>query len=82
MILGGVVGRPSSASQAVYGGAYGDHTSSPIAFGSPGSSGALGRVLKGNTTTSPTPAQAAWSLRQVKINVSLLSYKFNTSLSA
>ncbi|XP_026462933.1 aryl hydrocarbon receptor nuclear translocator homolog [Ctenocephalides felis] len=50
-------------SSAVYGGPY-DHTPSPIAFGSPSSSGALGHVLKENSTTSPTPAQAAWNLRQ------------------
>ena len=58
--------RPGSA-QNVYS-SY-DPTHSPIGYSSPGaqqtsSSSVLSRISKANTT-SPTPAQAAWSLRQV-----------------
>ncbi|XP_017769795.1 PREDICTED: aryl hydrocarbon receptor nuclear translocator homolog isoform X2 [Nicrophorus vespilloides] len=61
------VPRPSSG-QNVY--SNYETTASPIAYGSPSqtsasssSAGVLGRLAKG-TTTSPTPAAAAWSLRQ------------------
>jgi hypothetical protein len=57
--------RPGSAN--VYS-SY-DPTHSPIGYSSPttqqtSSSSVLSRISKANTT-SPTPAQAAWSLRQV-----------------
>ncbi|KAJ8950331.1 hypothetical protein NQ318_021191 [Aromia moschata] len=61
--------RPSS-SQNVYT-SY-EPTASPIAYGSPSQAGGstnnvsvLSRLNKGNTT-SPTPAAAAWSLRQTQ----------------
>ncbi|CAG9817011.1 unnamed protein product [Phaedon cochleariae] len=61
--------RPASG-QNVYAG-Y-EPTPSPIAYGSPSQAGAtcsssasvLARLSKGGPTTSPTPAAAAWSLRQ------------------
>ncbi|XP_063238983.1 aryl hydrocarbon receptor nuclear translocator homolog isoform X4 [Bacillus rossius redtenbacheri] len=57
--------RPNST-QNVYSG-Y-DPTHSPIGYGSPaggqaGAGSVLGRISK-TATTSPTPAQAAWTLRQ------------------
>ncbi|XP_044257700.1 aryl hydrocarbon receptor nuclear translocator homolog isoform X1 [Tribolium madens] len=60
--------RPSSG-QNVYS-TY-EPTASPIAYGSPqatassSSAGVLGRLTKGSTT-SPTPAAAAWTLRQAQ----------------
>ncbi|XP_063929081.1 aryl hydrocarbon receptor nuclear translocator homolog isoform X2 [Zophobas morio] len=60
--------RPSSG-QNVYS-SY-EPTASPIAYGSPqatassSSAGVLGRLTKGSTT-SPTPAAAAWTLRQAQ----------------
>ncbi|RZB41635.1 aryl hydrocarbon receptor nuclear translocator -like, partial [Asbolus verrucosus] len=60
--------RPSSG-QNVYT-SY-EATASPIAYGSPqasassSSAGVLGRLTKGSTT-SPTPAAAAWTLRQAQ----------------
>ncbi|XP_064215593.1 aryl hydrocarbon receptor nuclear translocator homolog isoform X3 [Tribolium castaneum] len=60
--------RPSSG-QNVY--SNYEPTASPIAYGSPqatassSSAGVLGRLTKGSTT-SPTPAAAAWTLRQAQ----------------
>jgi len=59
-------------------------TPSPIGYGSPshqqqqqGSSGAvLGRLSKSGATTSPTPAQTAWSLRQQPVSASE-SYQYS-----
>lgn len=57
--------RPASG-QNVYN-SY-DPTPSPIAYGSPSqaSTGSVMNRIGKTNTTSPTPAQTAWSLRQVK----------------
>lgn len=63
--------RPAS-SQNVYN-SY-DPTPSPIAYGSPSQAGTgavMNRIAKTNTT-SPTPAQTAWSLRQVRYFINKL----------
>ncbi|GLV43244.1 tango [Carabus blaptoides fortunei] len=65
--------RPAS-SQNVYN-SY-DPTPSPIAYGSPsqqGTGAVMNRITKTNTT-SPTPAQTAWSLRQQPVTE---GYQFN-----
>ncbi|CAG2054094.1 unnamed protein product, partial [Timema podura] len=66
--------RPNST-QNVY--SNYDPTHSPIGYGSPtaqtGSNSVLSRISK-TATTSPTPAQTAWSLRQVGIILSCQPY--------
>lgn len=65
--------RPAS-SQNVYS-SY-DPTPSPIAYGSPSQQGTgpvMNRINKTNTT-SPTPTQSAWSLRQQPVTE---GYQFN-----